>query len=143
MAEINLTSLLDVSFVLLISFIMVAPSLKYGLEIDLPSVSQGAPQLATDQNNLATVLVPRPGPAGQEYFLDEKAVTLEGLEQELRARQAAAGGKLSVEVQQDAGATYETFVQVVAAIRRAGIQSVGLPIEAGSVTAPAAGNQGS
>lgn len=136
LSEINLTSLLDVSFVLLISFMLVAPSLKYGIELDLPAISQGAPQLETDQEHLVTILVPKPGPAGQEYYLDEAPLTLEALEQQLRDRLTASGGKLVVEVQQDREAVYETFVQVVAAVRRAGIEAVGLPVEADTVTAP-------
>ncbi len=135
-AEINMTSLLDVSFVLLISFMLVAPSLKYGIELDLPAISQGAPHLATEQEKVTTITVPKSGAAGQEYFINETSVSLDALEQQLRDRQTIAGGKLPVEVQADREVSYETFVQVMAAVRRAGIESVGLPVEAGSVAPP-------
>ena len=43
---------------------------------------------------------------------------------------------MAVEIQADREVPYETFVQVVAAVRRAGIEAVGLPVEAGKVTPP-------
>lgn len=135
-SEINLTSLLDVSFVLLISFMLVAPSLKYGLELDLPAVAEGAPPLPADTPASVTVLVPRPAGKGQEFYIDDAAVTLAQLEDTLRLRREGAGGKLSVGVEADREVPYETFVQVIAAVRRAGIESVGLPIEAGAVSSP-------
>ena len=39
-ASINLTSLLDITFVLLISFMIVAPAVKYNVDIDLPKSSE-------------------------------------------------------------------------------------------------------
>lgn len=135
-AEINLTSLLDVTFVLLIAFMIMAPSLKYGVEIDLPGMSEGAPQLSTDQGNLATIAISKSmgGTAGQTgprtFMLDGDAVELPALESRLRERNTAAGGKLSVEINADRDVPYEAFVQAIGAVRRAGIEGVGLPVDA-------------
>lgn len=138
-AEINLTSLLDVTFVLLIAFMIMAPSLKYGVEIDLPGMSNGAPQLSTDQTNLATIAISKEmagqaGQTGPRYFmLDGQTMDLAELETALRQRNEAAGGELAVEVNADRDIPYEAFVQVVGALRRAGIEGVGLPVD---TTAP-------
>ena len=138
-AEINLTSLLDVTFVLLIAFMIMAPSLKYGVEIDLPGMSNGAPQLSTDQTNLATIAISKDmaGLAGQSetrrFMLDGESLNLMELENTLRERNLAADGKLAVEVNADRDIPYEAFVQVVGALRRAGIEGVGLPVD---TTAP-------
>lgn len=138
-AEINLTSLLDVTFVLLIAFMIMAPSLKYGVEIDLPGMSTGAPQLSTDQTNLATIAISKEmaGQAGQtgprHFMLDGDMMELDQLETTLRQRNEAAGGTLAVEVNADRDIPYEAFVQVVGALRRAGIEGVGLPVD---TTAP-------
>ncbi len=138
-AEINLTSLLDVTFVLLIAFMIMAPSLKYGVEIDLPGMNQGAPQLTADQSNLATITISRElaGAAGQTgprmFMLDGEPLELNELETRLRDRNAAADGKLAVEVSADRDIPYEAFVQAIGALRRAGIEGVGLPVDA---TAP-------
>lgn len=137
-AEINLTSLLDVTFVLLIAFMIMAPSLKYGVEIDLPGMSQGAPQLSTDQQNLATIAISKQmaGEAGQTsgrmFQLDGDEVDLAELESRLIQRNTAADGKLAVEINADKDIPYEAFVQAVGALRRAGIEGVGLPVDAGS-----------
>lgn len=136
MAEINLTSLLDVTFVLLIAFMIMAPSLKYGVEIDLPSMNQGAPQLTTDQQNVATIAISRQmaGEAGQtgprQFMLDGVTMELGELETRLAERNKAAGGKLAVEINADKDIPYEAFVQAVGALRRAGVEGVGLPVDA-------------
>ena len=135
LAEINLTSLLDVTFVLLIAFMIMAPSLKYGVEIDLPGMSKGAPQLTTDQSHLATISITKSmaGHAGQTgprtFMLDGEQMELDQLETRLKSRNEASGGKLAVEVNADADVPYEAFVQVVGALRRAGIEGVGLPVD--------------
>lgn len=134
-AEINLTSLLDVTFVLLIAFMIMAPSIKYGVEIDLPTIQDGAPQLSTDQANVATISISREmaGVAGQAQerwvMLDDERLPISELAGRLRERNGAAEGKLSVEVNADRDVPYEAFVQVIGALRRAGIEGVGLPVD--------------
>lgn len=39
-ATINVTSLLDLTMVLLISFMIIAPTLQNGIEVDLPEVEE-------------------------------------------------------------------------------------------------------
>ncbi len=135
-AQINLTSLLDVTFVLLIAFIIVAPSLKYGIEVDLPSLREGAPQLETNQTQLFTISIPRPTNGVTQIYLNDAPATLEEIETRLRL-QRSQGRTPAVEIQADRELPYETFVQVVAALRRAGIESVALPMEARPVPTPA------
>jgi biopolymer transport protein TolR len=133
-AEINLTSLLDVAFVLLIAFMIVAPSLKYGVEIKLPSVREGAPQLPSTEFNLATIGIPRSvaqQSAGiRTFLLDGEPVDSAELESRLKEKRARIGEKFAVEIQADREAPYEAFVQAVTAVRRAGVEAVGLPVDA-------------
>ncbi|AXA37093.1 MAG: biopolymer transporter ExbD [Candidatus Hydrogenedentota bacterium] len=134
-SQINLTSLLDVTFVLLIAFMIVAPALKYGIDLDLPTVQEGAPQLTQNQTQLFTIVVPKPSQSEQQFFLNDEPVTLRDIEMRLRL-QRENGRMPSVEIQADRDVPYDIFIQVVAALRRAGIEAVGLPVEAGRVTAP-------
>ena len=139
-AEINLTSLLDVAFVLLIAFMIVAPSLKYGVDLQLPSMKEGAPQLSTDQEGLSTIVITRAlasaGTGGVKTFiLDGEPVELNEMEQRLLAKKKKLGDKLSVEIQADKDVPYEAFVQAVGAVRRAGVEAVGLPVDT-NVAAP-------
>ena len=133
-AEINLTSLLDVAFVLLIAFMIVAPSLKYGVEIKLPSVREGAPQLPSTEFNLATIGIPRAAglqsSAVRTFLLDGEPVDSAELESRLKEKRARIGDKFAVEIQADREAPYEAFVQAVTAVRRAGVEAVGLPVDA-------------
>ena len=69
MAEINVTSLVDVAFTLLIIFMITAPILQGGIEIDLPE-GISAPLSASD------ALVVSIDADGQIY-LDDVPVTLE------------------------------------------------------------------
>ena len=141
-AQINLTSLLDVTFVLLIAFIIVAPSLKYGIDLDLPTIQQGAPQLEQNQSRTVTITVPRSSNGTQQFFFNNESVTLDEIERRLR-QLTQQGRTPSVEIEADRELPYETFVQVVAALRRAGIEAVGLPIQAKPVTPPAAQSESS
>jgi len=62
-------------------------------------------------------------------MLDGQAMELANLETTLRERNATAQGKLAVEINADKDIPYEAFVQVVGALRRAGIEGVGLPVD--------------
>src|SRR5436305_337192 len=125
MNQINLTSLLDVSFVLLIAFMIVAPSLKYGIDLDLPAIGQGAPALKQDEQKLFTILVPKPKNGVTEIQMNGSPADLAAIEQRLKM-QRENGNKPAVEIQADRDVPYETFISVVAAVRRAGVESVGL-----------------
>lgn len=138
LTQINLTSLLDVAFVLLIAFMIVAPSLKYGLELDLPTIQEGAPQMNQNQQQLFTIVVPKPRAGVQEFYMNNSPSQLRDIEQRLKL-QKSSGAKVAVEVQADKDVPYDTFVQVIAAVRRAGIEAVGLPVDATEVNAPGAG----
>ncbi|MBX7245218.1 MAG: biopolymer transporter ExbD [Candidatus Sumerlaeaceae bacterium] len=136
MTQINLTSMLDVAFVLLIAFMIVAPSLKYGLDLELPTIKEGAPQLKGSQQQLYTIVVPKPAEGGtQDFFMNDSPSQLKEIEDRLKL-QKTKGEKVAVEIQADRAVPYETFVQVVAAVRRAGVEAVGLPVDAQNVLPP-------
>jgi biopolymer transport protein ExbD len=140
-ADINLTSLLDVAFVLLIAFMIVAPSLKYGVDLQLPSMKEGAPQLSTDQQSLSTIVITRALASAstggvKTFLLDGQPVELAEMEKRLLDRKKKLGDKLSVEIQADKDVPYEAFVQAVGAVRRAGVEAVGLPVDASAAAGP-------
>ena len=132
---INLTSLLDVAFVLLIAFMLVAPSIHYGIDLALPTLREGAPQLTQDQTSLYTIMVPKPVDGRQEFFMNDTPSELTDIESRLTL-QAKSGTKVAVEIRADRDVSYDTFIQVVAAVRRSGVEAVGLPVEPLSVAPP-------
>lgn len=130
--EINLTSILDVAFVLLIAFMIVAPSLKYGYNITLPTDTNppAMDQQQNEEDKKPVVLsLPRPENNGvQRYMLNEDQVTLPQLEERL-GKLRSKNADLTVEFQADKTVPYEMVLRAIGAARRAGVERLGLPVE--------------
>jgi biopolymer transport protein ExbD len=80
MAELNVTPLLDLAFVLLIIFIITTPLLTSNIAVDLPSGSKANNQ-PVDAKSIRTVSIARNG----QVYLESKPIELPVLEQELTA----------------------------------------------------------
>jgi biopolymer transport protein ExbD len=80
MAELNVTPLLDLAFVLLIIFIITTPLLTSNIAVDLPKGSQ-AQNPPIDPKSIRTVTIDRTG----QILLESKPTELPVLEQELIA----------------------------------------------------------
>src|SRR6188768_169787 len=77
MAEINVTPLVDVMLVLLIIFMVTAPMLMQGLEVELPQAEGKSFEMASNNPSKITVL------ASGAVYLDGTAVGSTNLEQTL------------------------------------------------------------
>jgi biopolymer transport protein TolR len=118
LSEINVTPLVDVMLVLLIIFMVAAPMLTTGVNVDLPKAD--APRMDIDQDQpLITVR------RDQRIFLFDEEVSLDVLRQRLvtdeRIRQVD-----EVFVQADEQVPYGSVAQVLALVRQAGIGKMGL-----------------
>jgi biopolymer transport protein ExbD len=80
MAELNVTPLLDLAFVLLIIFIITTPLLTSNIPVQLPTGSQ-SPNQTVDAKSVRTVSIDRTG----QVYLESKPIELPVLEQELTA----------------------------------------------------------
>ena len=114
-AEINVTPLVDVVLVLLIIFMVTAPFLQGGVDIDLPKVS--AEGLDLREGISVTV-----DPSGTVY-LDKAPVALADLGDELEKRGAASR---PVFLRADSRVPYGTVAQVIGRARAAGVTNLGL-----------------
>ena len=107
-AEINVTSLVDVAFTLLVIFIITAPVLQGGVNVDLPQGQVGAIE-ASDQHIIVSVL------ADGSVFLGDTEVdpaNMEGiLTQMLRANQQDA-----VYIRGDSLAYYGPVFRIISAV---------------------------
>ncbi|NNE18028.1 MAG: ExbD/TolR family protein [Myxococcales bacterium] len=118
LSEINVTPLVDVMLVLLIIFMVAAPMLTTGVDVELPKAD--APRMDIDQDQ-PLITVQR----DQRIFLFDEEVSLDVLRERLvtdeRIREVD-----EVFVQADEQVPYGAVAQVLALVRQAGIGKMGL-----------------
>jgi biopolymer transport protein TolR len=122
LAEINVTPMVDVMLVLLIVFMVSAPLLQQGIEVNLPKANANS-LTQTDDPLVLSVQ------ANKEISLDNKVYTLKALSEKLDAL-AVAKPNLQVLVQADQAVNYGVVAKVMSIVQKAKIHRVGL------VTAP-------
>ena len=115
MAEINVTPLVDVVLVLLIIFMVTAPFLQGGLEVDLPKVATKG----LDVREGLIISVRR----GGTIAVGERVVPMGQLEDAL---QRARAKERPVYLKADQSVPYGDIVSLIATLRRAGVASLGL-----------------
>jgi biopolymer transport protein TolR len=123
LSQINVTPFVDVMLVLLIIFMVTAPMMEKGLDVNLPEV-ENAPNLAAVKEPLV-VTVRRNGSIqiGRSR-VDSPAKLTPVLRQVLEGRQEKA-----VFLEADRDVAYGEVVKVMAAIREAGVQKLGMVAE--------------
>ena len=123
MAEINVTPLVDVMLVLLIVFMVSAPMMQQGLHVDLPKASAGSLNTVPDQ----LVLVVN---KSKEILINNNVVETGMLGGKLAAV-ARVKPNVQVFIQADQAVPYGYIAQVMAEVKRAKINRVGLVTEPG------------
>jgi biopolymer transport protein TolR len=122
LSEINVTPLVDVMLVLLIIFMVTAPMLQQGFDVNLPEEREGG-SLDPSQERLVITLA-----KNERMYLNERRIDFPELEQTLR--QASATTR-EVFLRADKEIPYGLVVKMMAAIKQAGIERLGI------VTVPA------
>ena len=110
-ADINVTSLVDVAFVLLIIFMITAPMMQGGVPVELPRAS-GQP-LPSRETILVTV------DQRGIIYVDQNRVTYDEFRASFRAL-VARRGTSSVTFRADRRASYGNVIRVLAAMRQVG-----------------------
>ncbi len=123
MAEINVTPLVDVMLVLLIVFMISAPLLQQGIQVDLPRANAGSINDVPDQ----LVLVVN---KQRQISINGNAIQPGSLRARLSAI-SAAKPNVEVVIQGDQGVPYGFIAQVMAEVKQAKIHRVGLVTEPG------------
>lgn len=130
-SEINVTPFVDVMLVLLIIFMVTAPMMSEGLDVDLPTTSY-VENLPTEQDNM--VMTIRKDGA---IFLDTYAVPLEELDTKLVLLVKDQNKQLFL--QADKEVPYGLVVDVMGRIRGAGIEKLGVVAQRGDTPPLATG----
>ncbi|MFW5486948.1 MAG: ExbD/TolR family protein [Desulfovibrio sp.] len=121
MADINLTPLVDVVFVLLIIFMVTAPLMTQGVDVELPQ-TRTVKNLPMDTSHVV-LSVKKDG----SVFLDEYEVPQDRLEQDLKRLVTTAGKSLYLRA--DKQTPYGEVVRVMGEIKAAGIEKIGVVAE--------------
>ena len=123
-SEINVTPMVDVMLVLLIIFMVVTPMLQKGISVDMAPVNNPEQMPDADKEDALLVSITRDG---KVYFGSEQ-MAVDNLTGKVKDRLANKPDK-RVYVKADMRARFGSVVQVVDAVRAAGVDDLGLLTE--------------
>ncbi len=121
MAEINVTPLVDVMLVLLIIFMVTAPMLSMGIDVNLPRVKSKSIDLAEEKLVLSIN-------ENKEIFLNKTRMPLQDLNAKLSAIFAERVDR-EIFLRADKNVSYGFVVEVMSEIRKAGVDKLGMITE--------------
>lgn len=118
LADVNVTNLVDVTLVLLIIFILVAPFIREGIEVQTPEVTDPKP-LQMERSILIEI------DKDANIYLDRQKVVLEDIGPAVfQAKQAMPEAPVLIEA--DGRVAYETPLRIMDQIRQAGVTTISL-----------------
>ncbi len=117
-SEINVTPFVDVMLVLLVIFMVTAPLMQQGMDVNLPETTTQPLQLSEEP---LVLTVQRDG----RTFLAREEIAADALAAKLEAVFAARGDK-ELFLQADREAPYGLVVEAMAAARSAGVTRLGI-----------------
>lgn len=120
-ADVNITNLMDVMMVLLVVFMVAAPLMTSGIQLNLPKV--GGKQLTGNETSV-NISVDQEG----HYYIGKNVIP----DDEILAKISAIKGEneeLSVTISGDTNAVYGRVIGLMALLKEAGYQRVGLKTE--------------
>src|SRR5437588_1635506 len=121
LAEINVVPLVDVMLVLLIIFMVTAPMIQRGVDVNLP-VSTKAGQIT---NERVFVTVPLGYRQNHVLYLGDEAVRADVLQERIRQKMENRSEK-QVYLRGDGGVQYQELIDVFDRLKAAGVEQVGL-----------------
>ena len=120
LAEINIIPLVDVVLVLLLIFMLTAPMMYRGIDVNLPKAA--SKPTAVEERLILTVTKDR------TLYLNDKPIALATLEPQLRETFKNRTDK-TLYLKADAGLAYGAVIETMDRVRRAGIERLGMVTE--------------
>ena len=122
LSEINVVPLVDVMLVLLIIFMVTAPMMQQGMQVNLPRSSRSTPVVAQP----IYVSIPADFERTRRVQLDKEFISIDVLAERVRQATIVLDEKdRSVFIRPDASARMQDFTTVMDKLREAGIEKVG------------------
>jgi len=122
LAEINVTPLVDVMLVLLIIFMVTAPMIQQGVDVDLPEAK--ATTMSADEGKLILTIT-----KDKRVYLGKMEIPFAEVEAKLKANAKVQQDK-ELYLHADKHLEYGVVVQVMAAMKNAGIDRLGMVTDA-------------
>ena len=117
-SQINVTPLVDVMLVLLVIFMVTAPIIQQGVQVNLPQARTNA--IAGNEEPLVVTIV-----KNGRIYLNDNPVSLAELGQKLRAIKKLRADK-QVNLRADQDVRYGAVMKTIAEIKQAGIEKLGM-----------------
>ena len=124
MSAPNVIPMADIMLVLLIIFMVITPMLQKGISVDMAKVNNPTPMQDADKEDALLVSVMRNG----DVFFGSDKVPVDSLTSKVKDRLTNRTNK-EVYLKADARTHYGNVVQVVDAVRAAGVDDLGLLTE--------------
>lgn len=122
-AEINVTPFVDVMLVLLIIFMVTAPMMTQGIDVNLPQTE--GPAIQSEEERLIVTVA-----QDRKLYINEYEVELDNLGAKLSAlARNQQSQNQGVFLRADQSIPYGVVVEVMAVIRQAGISQIGMVTE--------------
>jgi biopolymer transport protein ExbD len=127
-AGINITSLLDITFVLLIAFMVVAPSVRYNVELELPKVGDGKAESPEKAKKAVAIQVKASDSGEAQIYVNGSPKELnEILEAVQEARGAFEPAPVSLEA--DRRVPWNEVAAIINELRNGNIENLGIVTE--------------
>ena len=120
LSQINVTPFVDVMLVLLIIFMVTAPMMEQGFDVNLPEV-ENAPGIASKEDPLVVTIDKRGRISVGKSRINSPAKLVPLLRQVMKERK-----EKSVLLEADRSVDYGRVMQVMASVKQAGISRVGM-----------------
>jgi len=117
-SEMNMTSLADVSITLLVIFMITAPMMTPGIDVNLPRTDASLPH---DEEGI-TVSIKNTG----EIYIDNEKVAVEDFERVLKKNLESKPPSIIVYLRADEKIDYGYAIEIIGKMRKAGVRELGL-----------------
>lgn len=127
LSEINVTPFVDVMLVLLVIFMVTAPILYQGVDVNLPTI-ESKPMPAAEREKKIVITLNKNG----EIFIERKQYSISQLKGEIRALIRDQGKRVEDEdvfLKADSNIPYGAVMEIMAEVKNAGVNKVGLVTE--------------
>ncbi len=121
MSDINVTPFVDVMLVLLVIFMVTAPMMLQGVEVDLPETT--SQPLASKKENLIISINNK-----NQVFINDFQVTLDFLQEKLKKILEGRENR-EVYLRADKEVSYGFVVRIMSELKEAGVENLGMVTE--------------